>query len=174
VLQEGSPVENRLHGIDCPESAQDFGSRAKSFTSELAFGRVVTVRPVGTDRYERTVAEVVLPDGRFSITRSFGRALPGGIGNTRRVTRLLSAWRVKREKQARPLVATQSDPSLGVEASKTRGSSRCRRTHGHPRLRRPAPLSRDFCYGFAADRIVLTGRKSRISSSLNGKNPNRS
>ncbi len=65
VLQDKSPVKIRLDGIDCPETGQDFGTRAKSFTSELAFGKVVTVRPVGTDRYRRTIAVVVLPDGRL-------------------------------------------------------------------------------------------------------------
>jgi micrococcal nuclease len=65
VLKDRSPVKIRLHGIDCPELGQDFGSRAKAFTSEIAFGKVVTVRPIGTDRYHRTVAQVVLPDGRL-------------------------------------------------------------------------------------------------------------
>ena len=65
VLRDRFPVKIRLHGIDCPEGGQDFGTRAKSFTSELAFGKVVTVRPVGTDRFRRTIAQVVLPDGRL-------------------------------------------------------------------------------------------------------------
>jgi micrococcal nuclease len=64
VLQERTPVKFRLHGIDAPETGQDFGSRAKQATSELAFGKVVTVQPVDTDRYSRTVALVTLPDGR--------------------------------------------------------------------------------------------------------------
>jgi endonuclease YncB( thermonuclease family) len=59
-----TPVKIRLHGIDCPESGQDFGTWAKQATSGLAFGKVVTVQPRGTDRYGRTVALVVLPDGR--------------------------------------------------------------------------------------------------------------
>jgi len=54
----------RLDGIDCPESGQAFGSRAKAFTSELTFGKVFTVCPRNKDRYGRTVAEIVLPDGR--------------------------------------------------------------------------------------------------------------
>src|SRR5262249_42158480 len=57
-------VRVRLHGIDAPETGQDFGSRAKQAASELAFGKEVTVRPVETDRYGRTVAEVILPGGR--------------------------------------------------------------------------------------------------------------
>src|SRR4051812_12714647 len=54
----------RLHGIDAPEAGQDFGSRAKQAASDLAFGEAVTIRPHDTDRYGRTVADVVLPDGR--------------------------------------------------------------------------------------------------------------
>jgi endonuclease YncB( thermonuclease family) len=64
VLRDRTQVKVRLHGIDCPETGQDFGSRAQQDTSRLAFGQVVTVRPRDTDRYGRTVAEVVLPDGR--------------------------------------------------------------------------------------------------------------
>ena len=54
----------RLNGIDAPETGQDYGSRAKQLPSELAFGKNVTVKPTDTDRYGRTVADVMLPDGR--------------------------------------------------------------------------------------------------------------
>lgn len=64
VLRGREQVRVRLHGIDCPERGQPFGARAKRFTSDLAFGRTVTVRPRSKDRYGRLVAEVVLPDGR--------------------------------------------------------------------------------------------------------------
>ena len=40
------------------EGGQDFGNRAKQFTSSLVFGRVVEVKPVTTDRFGRTVAMV--------------------------------------------------------------------------------------------------------------------
>jgi endonuclease YncB( thermonuclease family) len=66
-------AEIRLHGIDAPEVGQDFATRSKQATSELAFGRTVTVRPMSIDRYGRTVAEVVLPDGR-SLNRELVRA----------------------------------------------------------------------------------------------------
>jgi endonuclease YncB( thermonuclease family) len=65
VLHDKTPVKIRLDGIDSPETGQDFGTRAKSFTSEIAFGKVVIVRPVGIDRYRRTIAVVLLPDGRL-------------------------------------------------------------------------------------------------------------
>lgn len=64
VLQGRTPVKLRLHGIDAPEAGQDFGSVAKQTASSLAFGKTVTVHPVDTDRYGRTVAEVTLPEGR--------------------------------------------------------------------------------------------------------------
>ena len=54
----------RLHGIDCPEKPQPFGTKAKQFTSEACFGKTVRVELVDTDRYGRTVGDVILPDGR--------------------------------------------------------------------------------------------------------------
>jgi len=64
VLQGTTQVKVRLNGIDCPEKRQAFGARAKQFTSELAFGKTVTVRPAGKDRYGRVLGDVILPDGR--------------------------------------------------------------------------------------------------------------
>ena len=54
----------RLNGIDCPEKAQTFGQRAKQATSELVFGKDVTLQTHGKDRDGRTIADVFLPDGR--------------------------------------------------------------------------------------------------------------
>jgi micrococcal nuclease len=53
----------RLSGIDCPEKGQAFGKRAKQAASALAFGKEVTVQTHGYDRYKRTLADVLLPDG---------------------------------------------------------------------------------------------------------------
>jgi micrococcal nuclease len=41
-----------------------WGTRAKQFTGYAAFGKTVTVRVRDVDRYGRTVAEIILPDGR--------------------------------------------------------------------------------------------------------------
>jgi micrococcal nuclease len=62
-ISDKTQVKIRLNGIVCPETGQDFRSRGKQRTSELAFGKTVTVRPHNTDRYGRTVAEIILPDG---------------------------------------------------------------------------------------------------------------
>ena len=43
---------------------QAFGTRAKQFTGDLAFGKTVTLRVHDVDRYGRQVAEIILPDGR--------------------------------------------------------------------------------------------------------------
>ena len=64
VLRYGHAVKIRLHGIDAPEKRQAFGARAKQYASDLAFAGIVRVKPLDTDRYGRTVAEVILPDGR--------------------------------------------------------------------------------------------------------------
>jgi endonuclease YncB( thermonuclease family) len=73
VLAPGDrPVKVRLHGIDAPETGQPFGSRAKQAASELAFGQVVRIEVRDTDRYGRTVAEVIMPDGR-SLNRELVR-----------------------------------------------------------------------------------------------------
>ena len=58
VLRDKQPQKIRLYGIDCPEKRQPFGKRAKQFTSELVFGKVVEVEPITVDRYGRTVAFV--------------------------------------------------------------------------------------------------------------------
>ena len=65
VLRDRAQVRIRLHGIDAPETGQDFGSRAKQAASSLAFGKTVTIKVRDTDRYGRTVADVILPDGRL-------------------------------------------------------------------------------------------------------------
>lgn len=64
VMRAGKAEKVRLHGVDAPESAQPFGTRAKQATSEMVFGKDVTVRVKEKDQYGRTVGEVLLPDGR--------------------------------------------------------------------------------------------------------------
>jgi micrococcal nuclease len=58
-------VKVRLNGIDCPEKGQAFGKHAKEFTSRHAFGKRVTIKEHGGDRYGRVIGDVVLGDGRL-------------------------------------------------------------------------------------------------------------
>jgi micrococcal nuclease len=64
LTSQKTQVKIRLAGIDAPEPGQDFGTRAKQAASSLAFGRAVTIIERHRDRYGRSVAEVILPDGR--------------------------------------------------------------------------------------------------------------
>ena len=51
-------VKIRLYGIDTPERGQAFSKRGRQFTSEFAYGKVVEVKVMATDRYGRTVAMI--------------------------------------------------------------------------------------------------------------------
>jgi micrococcal nuclease len=64
VTRGGVAVKVRLRGIDAPEKGQPFSNRAKQFVSSLVFGQTVTVNGRGVDRYGRTIADVLLSDGR--------------------------------------------------------------------------------------------------------------
>ncbi|MGD1047301.1 MAG: thermonuclease family protein [Candidatus Krumholzibacteriaceae bacterium] len=73
MLHDGKAEKVRVNGIDSPELGQPFGMNAKQYASTLIFGRVVTVRTFGTDRYGRTLGDAVLADGR-SLSREMVRA----------------------------------------------------------------------------------------------------
>jgi endonuclease YncB( thermonuclease family) len=64
VMHDGRAEKIRLYGIDAPEKGQAFGNRAKQFVAAPAFGKEVEVEVKDRDRYGRTVADVILPDGR--------------------------------------------------------------------------------------------------------------
>jgi len=64
LTKDKQQVRIRLYGIDCPEIGQPFSARAKQTTSDAVFGKNVTVQPIETDRYDRTVAVVFMPGGR--------------------------------------------------------------------------------------------------------------
>jgi len=63
VLRNTHPERVRLSSIDCPEKGQSFGQRAKQAASKLVFGKGVTLQTHGKDKYHRTIADVLLPDG---------------------------------------------------------------------------------------------------------------
>ena len=73
VLHNGKGKRVRLYGIDCPEKKQPYGKKAKWFTSDLAFRKIVTVIVKARDRYGRMIGEVILPNGK-SLNRELVRA----------------------------------------------------------------------------------------------------
>lgn len=53
-----------MANIDCPEKKQAFGSAAKNYTAKVAFGKNVSVTVTGHDRYQRSIGDVRLPNGK--------------------------------------------------------------------------------------------------------------
>lgn len=63
VLVDGKAERIRLFAIDCPESSQPFGKAAKKFTSDLCFGRYVSiVAQAERDQYNRILGTVYIDD----------------------------------------------------------------------------------------------------------------
>ncbi|MBS1683295.1 MAG: thermonuclease family protein [Bacteroidetes bacterium] len=62
VLIDGKQVTIRLAEVDCPEKRQAYGQRAKQFTSDLCFGKDVSVVEKNKDRYGRTIGIVYVDD----------------------------------------------------------------------------------------------------------------
>lgn len=60
VLVDGAPIKVRLEGIDAPESTQSYGTKAKQALSQIVFGKAVTLRKTGTDKYGRTLGVVIV------------------------------------------------------------------------------------------------------------------
>lgn len=75
VLHDVKQYKIRLYGIDTPEKRQDFGKKAKQFTSNLVFGKNVKVIAETTDRYGRTVGTVYVDNiclNEQIITNGYG------------------------------------------------------------------------------------------------------
>ena len=64
LTADNTQVKIRLSGVDCPESKQDFGTKARQFTSSFCFGKNVKVQVIGQDRYNRSLGIVFLENGQ--------------------------------------------------------------------------------------------------------------
>ena len=63
ALLDGKETKIRVYGIDCPERNQPFGEYATGATAMALIGKKIRVLPLYEDRYERTVAVVLLENG---------------------------------------------------------------------------------------------------------------
>ncbi|MBF0444564.1 MAG: thermonuclease family protein [Magnetococcales bacterium] len=64
IKKGGKNIRVRLQGIDAPEKGQPFAEKAKYAAIKMAKNRNVQVVVKERDKFGRTVAKVILPDGR--------------------------------------------------------------------------------------------------------------
>ena len=69
VLYEEKVEKIRLDRIDCPESTQAFGTKAKQATAYCVFNKEVKIKDHGKDKYGRTLGEVIF-NGNISLNQS--------------------------------------------------------------------------------------------------------
>ena len=60
VLYGKKEYKIRFQHIDCPESSQAFGSKAKQTLSAKVYGKIVSVKWTEKDRYERILGDVYI------------------------------------------------------------------------------------------------------------------
>lgn len=64
ILHNNKPERIRFNGIDAPEKGMPHGQKAKQFVLNLTANKVVSVYVNDTDRYGRSIGEIILPDGK--------------------------------------------------------------------------------------------------------------
>jgi micrococcal nuclease len=67
VLNDNVQHRIRLEGIDCPESHQAFGTKAKQAIADKVFGKEVTIKWNSRDKYKRILGEVFLGDRHINL-----------------------------------------------------------------------------------------------------------
>ena len=60
LTQNDEKIKIRLAGIDCPESTQAHGEKAKQYLSSLIYGKRTRITPETIDKYGRTVGMVLV------------------------------------------------------------------------------------------------------------------
>ena len=62
ILVGKEQVTIRLEGIDAPESSQSFGKKSKEALATMIFGKTVTVKKTGEDKYGRSLGFIFVED----------------------------------------------------------------------------------------------------------------
>lgn len=62
LTADSTLVKVRLANIDCPEKKQPFSARAKEFTANAIFGKIVVINIKKSDRYKRYISNVIYDD----------------------------------------------------------------------------------------------------------------
>src|SRR5215218_7583804 len=64
IRHDGRTEMIYLKDIDCPDLKQPYGKQAKHATAAYVGNREVIIQTLRRDRHGRSIAEIVLPDGR--------------------------------------------------------------------------------------------------------------
>ncbi|MFP4846084.1 thermonuclease family protein [Winogradskyella sp. PE311] len=64
LKKDSTLIRVRLANIDCPERKQPFSKKAKQFTSEAVFGKIIRIEVLKKDRYGRFIANVFYDDNK--------------------------------------------------------------------------------------------------------------
>ncbi len=64
ILKHNTEVRIRLDGIDAPEKGMPYYKVSKQYLAQLCFNKSVQIKGVKIDRYGRTVARAILPNGK--------------------------------------------------------------------------------------------------------------
>jgi len=64
LMSDNTTLKVRMSGIDAPEKGMPFYKVAKNYLGTLCFQNEVMIVTKGKDRYNRTIAQSYLPDGR--------------------------------------------------------------------------------------------------------------
>ena len=107
-------VRIRLHGIDCPERGQPFGSTAKTFLSKLVFGNdvVIVVRSDKLDKYDRVIGDVIASGANVNLSL-LPMGLRGGRKSTHQMTRSCKTQSSRPESRKSACGRTRATLSLG-------------------------------------------------------------
>jgi len=62
LTQDSTIIKVRLANIDCPEKKQPFSIKAKDFTSQAIFEKIVCIDVLKRDRYKRYIANIFYND----------------------------------------------------------------------------------------------------------------
>jgi micrococcal nuclease len=130
VQHDGKGERVSLYGVDCPGTRQDFGQKAKEFTSERVLRKIVEVEPVAIDRkgktkdqYGRTLA-LVYTDGRRCLNEDLIRSGYAWVYNQTCTKPECKGWK-ELEKQAKRQklgLWSMSDPIPPWEFRHSKGS----------------------------------------------------
>jgi len=93
LVQGNRQIKVRLDGIDAPEGGQEFSKNAKEGLSRLVFGKDVTLRVTGKDRYERTLGVIFI----------------GGVNANLQLVRQGLAWHFKKYSDDQELAQAEID-----------------------------------------------------------------